>query len=76
MKFLQVMGRVENSSFISFEFEDHNTDNVNCGDQIWSNGHEVEIADYIDSENLEYLLSLVENNRAFRGALLRCDFDV
>ncbi len=76
MKFLQAMGRVENSSFIIFEFGEHNTDNVNCGDQIWSNGHEVEIADYVDSENLEYLMSLVENKRAFRGALLRCDFDV
>lgn len=67
------MGRVGDSSFISFEFEDHNTDNVNFGDQIWSNGHEVEVADYADEENINYLVSLVKNKQAFKGALLRMD---
>lgn len=76
MKFEQVMGRVGDSSYISFEFDYHNTDNVNCGDQIYSNGHEIEIADWVDSENLQYLLSLVDNKRAFRGALIRTGFDI
>ncbi len=76
MKFEQVMGRVGDSSYISFEFNHHNTDNVNCGDQIYSNGQEIEIADWVDIENLEYLLSLVDNNRAFRGALIRTGFDI
>ena len=71
MKFLQIMGRCGNGSFYSFEFEDHNTDNVCCGDQIWSDGHEVEIADYADKENLDYLISMVENRLAFKGALRR-----
>lgn len=74
MKFLQVMGRSGESGFVSFEFEDHSTDNVNCGDQIWSDGHEVEIADYVDGDNLDYLISLVENKQAFKGALRRMGF--
>ena len=73
MRFLQIMGRVGDSSFTSFEFNDHSTDNVNCGDSIWSNGHEVEIADYVEEEDLNHLISLVENKQAFKGALRRMD---
>ncbi|AUS01907.1 hypothetical protein NVP2044O_43 [Vibrio phage 2.044.O._10N.261.51.B8] len=76
MKFLQVMGRTNDSSYISFEFSEHEASNVNCGDQIWSNGHEIEIADWVESENLDELLSQVENLRVFRGALLRCGFEI
>ena len=71
MKFLQILGKVGYSSFYSFEFEGHNPNDVFCGDQIWSNGHEVEIADYADKENLNYLISMVKNKKSFRGALRR-----
>ena len=76
MKFLQIMGSVNNSSFTSFEFSYHEADDVIVGDQIWSNGHEIEIADYIDSEHLKYLISITKNGRAFKGALRRMEFDV
>ena len=75
MKFIQIMGNVDNSSFTSFEFSYHSTDNVNCGDSIWSNGHEVEIADYVEKEDLNFLISQVENKMAFKGALRRMDFE-
>ena len=76
MKFLKIIGYIDGSSFTRFEFETHNTDNVNCGDQIWSNGHQVEIADYVDRDNLEYLISLVSNRTAFKGALRRTGFEL
>ena len=75
MKFLQIMGAVENSSFTSFEFDCHSTDNINCGDSIWSNGHEVEIADYVEPDDLRFLISQVSNKMAFKGALRSLGFD-
>jgi hypothetical protein len=74
MKFLQIMGKVENSSFTSFEFEEHIAYEVNCGDQIWSNGQEIQIADYTERDNLEELISMVDNRQSFKGALRRLDF--
>ena len=71
MKFKGIEKRV--GSFVVFNFEKHSTDNVNCGDQIWSDGEIVEIADYVDRENLDYLINMVENKTAFKGALRRVE---
>ncbi len=70
------MGCIANSSFYEFEFDYHDADMVNCGDSIWSDGQCVQIADYVEQEDLQELLSLVENRKAFKGALRRVGFDV
>jgi hypothetical protein len=75
MKFLQIMGRVWSSSYTKFEFSDHNADLVCIGDSIWSNGHELEIADYVESDDLRDLISQVDNKQAFSGALRRMGFE-
>ena len=69
--FLQSMGRCGSSSFFSYEFERHSEDNVNCLDEIHTNGHEIEIADYTKQENLDYLVSMVKNKGEFKRALLK-----
>ncbi len=71
MKFLQIKGRCSESSFTAFEFTHHAAHEVIFGDQIWSNGHEVEIYDYVSEEGLAYLISQTENKTAFKGALRR-----
>lgn len=76
MKFLEIMGYVDNSSYIRFKFSLHDRDDVCLGDKLWSDGQNVEVSDFIDDDDLEYLLSFVENKRAFRGALMRMGFDV
>ena len=74
MKFLQILGNDDCSSFTSFEFEDHEVYIVNVGDQIWSNGHEIQIADYVDACELDTLIEQVSNKTAFKGALRRLGF--
>ncbi|MCP4282106.1 MAG: hypothetical protein GY776_19185 [Alteromonas sp.] len=71
MKFLQIKGRCGESSFTAFEFTYHAAHEVIFGDQIWSDTHEVEIADYVSEEGLTFLISQVENKTAFKGALRR-----
>ena len=71
MKFLQVLGFA--GSFARFEFEPHDAGDAVCGDQIWSNGHEIEIADYVDEECLNELINMVSNKTAFKGALRRME---
>lgn len=73
MKFLQIMGRSGNSSYISFEFSDHDAGSVCVGDQIWSNGHEIEISEWVDGEDLRELIDQVENKQSFSGALRRME---
>ena len=72
MKFESIVGRT--GSYIVFQFEEHNTDNVNCGDQIWSDGFNVEISEDIDQEDLDFFVSLVNNKTSFKGALRRVGF--
>ena len=69
--FLQSMGRCGFSSFFCYEFEWHSEDNVNCLDEIYTNGHEIDIADYTKQENLDYLISIVKNKDEFKRALLK-----
>ncbi len=71
MRFIRIKGRCGESSFTAFEFTQHAAHEVIFGDQIWSNTHEVEIADYVSEEGLAYLISQVENKTAFKGALRR-----
>lgn len=75
MKFLMITGHV-GDSYISFKFTPHNSREVCCGDQVWSDGENVEIYEDIDNEVLADLMSTVDNKRAFRGALLICGFNV
>ena len=70
------MGRVGNSSYIGFEFSDHDADVINLGDQIWSNGHEVEIEENIDAEDLDEIINTVSNKQAFKCALRRMEFSI
>ncbi len=71
MRFIRIKGRCGESSFTAFEFTRHAAHEVHFGDQIWSNGHEVEIHDDVSEEGLAYLISQVENKTAFKGALRR-----
>lgn len=71
MKFLQALGRVDDSSFFSFEFEHHESYEVCIGDSIWSDGHYIEIAEYVDEDDLAELINMVQNRTAFKGALRR-----
>lgn len=75
MKFLECNGSTS-GSYHGFTFTKHNESEVIYGDQIWSNGKMVEISDGVDSEELEGLIEMTSNKGAFRGALLRCGFDV
>ena len=72
MKFKNIIRRT--GSHLVFQFEEHNTDNVNCGDQIWSDGFTVEISEDIGMEDLDFLISLVDNKTSFKGALRRVGF--
>lgn len=74
MKFIKIIR--ENFGWTSFQMSEHNSHMVNCGNQIWSNGSTVEVAEYCDSEGLQELIDQVENKQAFRGALLRMGFDL
>lgn len=74
MNFLKILGRAGNSSYIQFQFEPHDPDTVNLGDQILSNGNKVEITEDITADDLDELISMVNNKQAFKGALLRMDF--
>ena len=71
MKFLQIMGRSGYSSYFSFEFSEH--ESFGIGDQVWSNGHEVEVAEWLDDDALEELLDMVSNKTSFKGALRRLE---
>lgn len=73
MKFLQIMGRLDCSSFIEFEFDYHQADEVIEGDQIWSNGHCIQIAEYVDKNLLDELIDKVSNKQSFKGALIRME---
>ena len=72
MKFESIIGRT--GSYIVFQFEEHNTYSVNCGDQIWSDGFTVEISEDIDKEDLDFFVSLVDNKTSFKEALRRVGF--
>lgn len=71
MKFLQIINLNDYSGFITFEFSEHMAFGI--GDQVWSNGHEVDIYDAADSDVIEELISMVENKQAFKGALRRLE---
>ncbi len=76
MIFTGMTGQVGDTSYYGFTFEQHDLNDVCCGDQIWSDGTSVEISEDIDSENLDYLISLVSNRTAFKGALRRVGLKV
>lgn len=65
------MGRCGDSSYYSFEFSEH--ESFGIGDQVWSNGHEVEVAEWLDEDALEELLDMVDNKTSFKGALRRME---
>lgn len=73
MKFLSVEGQVDNSSYYRFKFSKHNKSEVCIGDLVWSDGEYVEVSDFVCKEVLNDLYSLIENNKAFKGALRRLD---
>lgn len=67
MKYISKQGEV--GSYHVFLFTEHDSRDVNIGDQVWSNGSAVEIAEFCDSDILEDLISMVENQIEFMRAL-------
>ncbi len=72
MKFLQALGSIEGTSYYTFMFEQHDLTLVCCGDSIWSDGTQVQIAEWVDEDDLQDLIEQVDNSKAFKGALRRC----
>lgn len=75
MKFIECNGNTS-GSYYGFTFEKHSARDVNLGDVIWSNGKMIEISDFATSEDIEGLISMTSNYRAFKGALIRVGFDI
>lgn len=69
MKVIRPQYRI--GSYWQFLFEKHNPSDVCLGDQIWSDGEIVQIYEDISVEDLDELLSLVDNKTAFKGMLRR-----
>ncbi len=71
MKFESILER--DSGWVVFKFTKHDAVDVCCGDQIWSNGQEVQIYDGADKDVIYELINQVENKTAFKGALRRME---
>ena len=74
MKFKKLIGRVNNSSFISLIIEDGDRSN-GIGDQVWisNDGTEMEVYEGANKDVVTEAMNLFEGNSksAFRGALMR-----
>ncbi|AUR92194.1 hypothetical protein NVP1170O_081 [Vibrio phage 1.170.O._10N.261.52.C3] len=73
MKVIKPLGQVGSSSYWQFLFEKHNPSDVCLGDQLWSDGEVVEVYENISEEDLDELLNLVKNKKAFKGMLRRVE---
>ena len=74
MKFKELNGWVQDSSYISLGIENgDNSDSI--GDQVWisKDGTEMEVYESADKDVLQEAMDLFECNskRAFKGALMR-----
>jgi hypothetical protein len=69
MKFVSIVG--SQGSYINFLFTEHNPYEVCVGDQIWSNGQEVDIYEGVDVDVLHDLIGMVDNRHSFISALSR-----
>ena len=74
MKFKELNGWVEYSSYISLGIENgDNSDSI--GDQVWisKDGTKMEVYESADKDVLQEAMDLFESNskRAFKGALMR-----
>ena len=74
MKFKELNGWVQDSSYISLGIENgDNSDSI--GDQVWisKDGTKMEVYESADKDVLQEAMDLFESNskRAFKGALMR-----
>lgn len=71
MEFKSALGFDELDESAVFMFEKHEASFACFGDQIWSDGEKVYIYDYVESDVIYELISMVSNKKAFTGAVRR-----
>lgn len=71
MIFIKRNGLVSGTSYYSYKFEPHGSRDVCVGDQVWSDGVNVEIYEGVDVDILLDLIDIVDNKQDFIEVLKR-----
>lgn len=72
MIYIETNGRT--GSYVSFRLTPHYAYGVNEGDQIWSDGENIEIYEFCDEDLLDDILHQTENKAEFSLALRKAGF--
>ncbi len=76
MKFKQIIGRVEGTSFVQFKIK-NGDNNESIGDQMWisKDGEILELSENASEELIEETIELFDRSsrKAFKGALRRLE---
>lgn len=63
MQFIKKLKR--DGGYVTYLFSEHDADDLIIGDQVWSNGEEVDIYEGIDTDIIYDVIGMVDNKKEF-----------